>query len=380
MIKSKFITNKKILVTGGTGSFGRMFIQEILKLDPKEVIVFSRDEDKQGLMRLEYNDESRLRFIIGDVRDPRGVREVMRGVDVVIHAAAMKWIPEVEYNVWEGVKTNVIGAQNIIEAARDHNIERVVALSTDKALEPINAYGMAKALQERLITTANLYDNGARTVFVSTRYGNVLGSRGSVVPLFKSLIEAGKSITITDPNMTRFIMTLEESVQLVLKALEEGVGGEVFVHKMPAHTIGDLAEVMLEGTKGIKVEVIGVRPGEKIHESLLSPIESIRTVEMDDYYIILPQIKIPAVEKKYAKLKRLGEIRYASDNTKRLTKDELRKILKVQGFLIEKGNGLAKAETQPANGQLRQEVSQIVQEELRKFLANTKRSYRTSAK
>lgn len=329
---SNYITGKRILVTGGTGSFGKMFISKILDFDPKEIVVFSRDEDKQGAMRLEYKND-KLRFILGDIRDYPSVREVMRGIDIIIHAAAMKWITEVEYNVWEGVKTNVIGAQNIIQAARESNVDRVIALSTDKAVEPINAYGMAKALQERLMTTANLYEIGVKTVFVSTRYGNVLGSRGSVVPLFKSLIDAGKPITITDPNMTRFIMTLEESVALVLKALEEGVGGEVFVRKMPAHTIGDLAEVMLEGKPDAKMEVIGIRPGEKIHECLVSPSEAGRAVEMEDYYVILPQIKVTAVEEKYKDMPRLGDLRYASDNTKRLSKDELREILKDKNWL-----------------------------------------------
>lgn len=332
---SNFVTNKRILVTGGTGSFGKMFVAEVLKFNPKEVIIFSRDEDKQGRMRLEYNGNSRLRFVLGDVRDYRSVREAVRGVDIIFHAAALKWIPEIEYNVWEGVKTNVVGAQNIIEAARDAGVEKVVALSTDKAVEPINAYGMAKALQERLITTANLYDNGTKTVFVSTRYGNVLGSRGSVVPLFRSLINEGKPLTITDPNMTRFLLKLEESVQLVIKALEEGVGGEVFVRQMPAHTIGDLAEVMLEGVPRSKRKIvyIGSRPGEKIHEALVGSAEAIRTVQMEDYYIILPQISIPAVDRKYKGMKRVGELRYTSDTAERLTKDQLRKILKAKGWL-----------------------------------------------
>lgn len=330
---SNIIKNKRILVTGGTGSFGKMFIREILNHHPNEIVVFSRDEDKQGLMRLEYKNEKRLRFVLGDVRNYRSTREVMRGVDIVVHAAALKWIPEVEYNVWEGIKTNVIGAQNIIEAAKDENIEKVIALSTDKAVEPINAYGMAKALQERLITTANLYDTATKTKFVSTRYGNVLGSRGSVVPLFNSLIQEEKPLTITDPKMTRFLITLDESVELVLKAIEEGVGGEVFVRKMPAHTIGDLVDVMLGGTSKRKIKIIGVRPGEKIHETLVGPFESVRTVEIGNYYVILPQIEIPAVQKKYGKLKKLGEIRYSSDTTDRMSKKDLQKVLKTEGWL-----------------------------------------------
>ena len=259
----------------------------------------------------------------------------MRGVDIVFHAAALKWITEVEYNVWEGVKTNVIGAQNIIEAAKDENIEKVVALSTDKAVEPVNAYGMAKALQERLITTANLYKDGTRTVFVSTRYGNVLGSRGSVVPHFKSLIKNKKSLTITDKKMTRFILTLDESVDLVLHALEKGVGGEVFVKKMSGHTIIDLAEVILESHSLSldNMKIIGIRPGEKIHETLISPSESVRTIEDDDYYIILPQIIIPEVDKKYSKFARLSEFRYSSDLTTRIGKFELKKILTKEGFI-----------------------------------------------
>lgn len=334
-MKTSLLSNKRILVTGGTGSFGRMFIKRILDFNPKEIIVFSRDEDKQGAMRMEFKDK-RLRFVLGDIRDYRSIREAIRGVDYVIHAAALKWITEVEYNVWEGIKTNVIGAQNLIEAARDENIAKVVALSTDKAVEPINAYGMAKALQERLMTTANLYENGSRTVFISTRYGNVLGSRGSVVPLFNSLLAREKPLTITDPQMTRFMMTLEESVELVLTALHEGVGGEVFVRKMPGHTIADLADVMLEKYKSPKkmIKYIGIRPGEKIHESLLSAAEGTRTVEFGEYYVVLPQIEISAIRKKYKNKKTLGPIHYASDNTRRMTKKELKDILKKKGWIL----------------------------------------------
>ena len=332
---SKVITGKKILVTGGTGSFGQMLISKIINYSPEEIIVFSRDEDKQGAMRLEYKNDKRLRFVLGDVRDYRSVRDVVRGVDIIIHAAALKWISEIEYNVWEGVTTNVIGAQNIIEAARDENVEKVVALSTDKAVEPVNAYGMAKALQERLMTTANLYDNSTKTIFVSTRYGNVLGSRGSVVPLFHSLIEKGKPLTVTDPKMTRFILTLSESVELVLTALEKGVGGEVFVKQMPAHTIGDLVEVFREVfllTK-IRVTTIGIRPGEKLHETLIGSSESPRTIKIGDYYIVLPQIPITKVEERYKGFKRLGDFRYASDTTRRMSRDELKDILKKEGWI-----------------------------------------------
>lgn len=334
-INKNLIKGKVILVTGGTGSFGKMLVSKLLEAEPEQVIIFSRDEDKQGLMRLEYPKNSKLRFVLGDVRDERSVANVVRGVDIIFHAAALKWITEVEYNVWEAVKTNICGIQNIIEAAKNAGVEKVVALSTDKAVTPINAYGMSKALQERLVTTANLYKDGTKTVFISTRYGNVLGSRGSVVPHFDKLIKEGKPLTITDPQMTRFIMTLEESVELVLKALEEGVGGEVFVKKMPAHTIQDLAEVMLEanGLSVSKTVNIGVRPGEKIHETLVGMAESVRTVEMDDYYIILPQINIEAVSKKYAKLKKTKPFEYSSSNTRLLSKKQLHDILLAQNWI-----------------------------------------------
>jgi len=331
--------DKRIFITGGTGSFGSMFVRELLRNHaPKEIVVYSRDEDKQGTMRLAYKDEPRLRFMLGDIRNFETLLEAMRGMDIVIHAAALKWIPEVERNVWQGVLTNIVGAQNIINAARHLGIEKVIALSTDKAVEPVNAYGMTKALQERLITTANFYDNDNKTIFVSTRYGNVLGSRGSVVPLFRSLLDAGKPLTVTDPKMTRFIMTLKDSVDLVLKALSEGVGGEVFVKKMPAHTIGDLAEVMLSMSPKAKqkMEIIGIRSGEKIHEDLLSEEEGMRTVDLGDFYAVLPQIPIPHTEEKYKNYKRLGGIRYGSDNTKRLNKNELKSLLQKEGWLKEK--------------------------------------------
>lgn len=338
MISSKHkkqIKGKRILVTGGTGSFGKMFISKILGYAPKEIIVFSRDEDKQGRMRLEMKGKP-VRFVLGDIRDPRSIREALRGVDIVIHAAALKWIPEVEYNVWEGVKTNVVGIQNILEAAKDENVQKVIALSTDKAVSPINAYGMTKALQERLVTTANLYNGTLRTVFVSTRYGNVLGSRGSVVPHFLSLIQQNKPLTITDPKMTRFLLTLSESVDLVLEALTEGVGGEIFVKQMPAHTIGDLADIFLEEfhlPKSMK-KITGIRPGEKIHEVLVGEYEGDRTVVLGEYYVILPQIALPALEKKYKEKKRLGSFLYTSNTTKMLSKKQLHAILKKEKFLL----------------------------------------------
>lgn len=328
------VTGKRILVTGGTGSFGKMFVKRLLHFSPKEVIVFSRDENKQGAMELELVDP-RVRYVLGDIRDSTSVRNVVRGVDYIIHAAALKWVPQVELNVWEGILTNVVGAQNIIEAAREEGVSRVVALSTDKAVEPINAYGMAKALQERLMTTANLYQEKGGTIFISTRYGNVLGSRGSVVPLFRSIIDAGKPLTVTNPHMTRFIMTLEDSVDLVFKALTDGVGGEVFVKKMPAHTVQDLIDIMYEKVpvKNRNVKNIGTRPGEKVHETLVSEVESLRTVDMGSYYVILPQIPLRAVEKRYAGYKKIKPVVYTSNTTERISKSHLRELLLKEGWL-----------------------------------------------
>lgn len=328
------VSKKRILVTGGTGSFGKMFVKKLLEFNPEEVVVFSRDENKQGMMEREVPDR-RVRYILGDVRDYQSVRSAMRGMHIVIHAAALKWIPQVEYNVWQGIQTNVVGVQNIIEAAKDEGVEKVVALSTDKAVDPINAYGMTKALQERLITTANLTLGRKCTVFVSTRYGNVLGSRGSVVPLFRSLIDAGKPITVTDESMTRFVMTLRDSVDLVLEALTKGVGGEVFVKKMPAHTVGDIVSIMTETLprQKQKVTITGIRPGEKIHEVLISESESVRSVEMQEYYVILPQISLPAVIKRYGKMKRIGPLLYASNTTERISVAKLRSMIKSEGLL-----------------------------------------------
>jgi UDP-N-acetylglucosamine 4,6-dehydratase/5-epimerase len=330
----KIISNKRILVTGGTGSFGKLFVKKILAFDPKEIIILSRDENKQGSMAMEIPD-NRLRFVLGDIRDYHTVRDAVRGVDIVIHAAALKWITQVEYNVWQGIMTNIQGAQNLIEASRDEGVERVVALSTDKAVDPINAYGMTKALQERLITTANLYEYRKNTIFVNTRYGNVLGSRGSVVPLFRSLIDAGKPITVTDPAMTRFVMTLDDSVKLVLEAVTHGVGGEVFVKKMQAHTVQDIINILYEHLPKEKrnVKVIGIRPGEKMHETLISESESTRTIDYGDYYVILPQIQIAAIQKQYADKPMIVPMIYASNTVKRISRKDLAIMIKQEGWL-----------------------------------------------
>ncbi len=327
--------SKRILVTGGTGSFGHHIVEKLLPQEPEEIRIFSRDEKKQDDMHHRYKDRKNLRFIIGDVRDKNSLRKAVRNVDIIFHAAALKQVPSTEYNPLEGVKTNILGAQNIVDAAIEENVEKVIAISTDKAVEPVNVMGMTKAIQERIIISANQYRDGKKTVFACVRYGNVLGSRGSVVPLFRKMIETGKPLTLTHSDMTRFIITLSEAIELVFTTTKDAVGGEIFVLKMPAHTVKDLAEVMLEdlGAKNKEIKITGIRPGEKLHETLVSPVESARTVAKKDHYIILPQITIKEIGQKYPDYKNEKLFRYSSDTAERLNKKQLREILKKEGWL-----------------------------------------------
>ena len=276
------IKGKTILITGGTGSFGKKFVERILQLKPKKIIILSRDELKQHEMAREVADE-RVRFLLGDVRDRQRLDRAFTGVDYVIHAAALKQIPAAEYNPYECIKTNVLGAQNVIEAAIDAGVEKVVALSTDKAVSPINLYGAAKLCAEKLFTAGNAYST--RTRFSCVRYGNVIGSRGSVIPLFKKQAATGK-LTITDARMSRFWITLDGAVDLVLLALTEMKGGEIFIPKLPSMKMTDLAQAICPECK---IEYIGIRPGEKLHESMTVGDDSRRTVEHDNYYVIQPE-------------------------------------------------------------------------------------------
>ncbi len=326
---------KRILVTGGTGSFGHQIVKKLLELMPEEIRILSRDEKKQDDMRHKYSDKKELRFIIGDVRDKQSLRKAVRNVDIIFHAAALKQVPSSENNPLEAVKTNILGAQNVVDCAIEENVERVIDISTDKAVEPVNVMGMSKAIQERIITAANQYRDGKRTVFASVRYGNVLGSRGSVAPLFRNLISEGKPLTLTHIDMTRFIITLPQAIELVFTATKEAVGGEIFVLKMPAHTVKELAEIMVNelNPKNKEIKFVGIRAGEKIHETLVSPVESMRTVEKEGHYIILPQIKIKEVEEKYGEVMNSKLFRYSSDNAERLGKKQLKDILKREGWL-----------------------------------------------
>lgn len=279
--------NKTILITGGTGSFGQKFTSIALKkFKPKKIIIFSRDEMKQWDMAKKYPNEPRIRFFIGDVRDKDRLMRSLDGVDLVVHAAATKIVPTAEYNPFECIKTNIIGAMNLIDACIDKNISKVVALSTDKASSPINLYGATKLASDKLFVAANAYSGEHGTKFGVVRYGNVMGSRGSVIPFFASIKDSG-TIPITDDRMTRFMISLEEGVDLVLKAFSDMEGGEIYVKKIPSMKVTDLARIVAPEAKH---EIVGIRPGEKLHEQMIGAEDAHFTYEYDNYFKILPAI------------------------------------------------------------------------------------------
>lgn len=322
--------NRRILVTGGTGSFGHHIVRKLLLLGPREIRIFSRDEKKQWDMQREFHQHNTLTFIIGDVRDPTSVRTAMRDVEIVFHAAALKQVPNCEQNVLEAIRTNTLGAVNVIESAIAEDVERVIAISTDKAVKPVNVMGMTKALQERLFINANLRLGSRRTRFACVRYGNVVGSRGSVIPLFRAQIEAGGPVTITHPEMTRFLITLSQAIDLVFIAANQSVGGEIFVRKAPSARIVDLAEVMVERlANGREVDIthIGIRPGEKIHEILVSEEESWRTLETDNEFVILPSLPLPAIKATYGDYHNSHIFEYASNANQVLDHNALTALL-----------------------------------------------------
>jgi UDP-N-acetylglucosamine 4,6-dehydratase/5-epimerase len=297
--------NKSILITGGTGSFGKQYVQTLLKrYSPKRLAIYSRDELKQYEMEQVYNDPC-MRYFIGDIRDLQRLTQAMRGVDYVIHAAALKHVPAAEYNPTECIKTNVHGAENVITAALECNVEKVIALSTDKAANPINLYGATKLASDKLFVAANNMTGGHPTTFSAVRYGNVVGSRGSVVPFFQKLI-ANKSdfLPITDERMTRFWITLQQGVDFVLKNFERMHGGEIFVPKIPSVRISDLAEAM---APGLGTKIIGIRPGEKLHEVMCPADDSHLTLEFEDHYVIQPTIFFHSRTNDYSR-NHLGEI------------------------------------------------------------------------
>jgi UDP-N-acetylglucosamine 4,6-dehydratase len=277
-----------VLVTGGTGSFGKRFIRTVLDTSAAtKVIVYSRDELKQFELQQEYSNEPRLRWFIGDVRDGPRLYRALRGVDIVVHAAALKQVPAAEYNPFEAVKTNIHGAQNVIEMSIEQGVERVVALSTDKASSPMNLYGATKLVSDKLFVNGNAYSAGTRTRFSVVRYGNVVGSRGSVVPFFKDRAASG-ALPITDERMTRFWITLDQGVRFVIDNLERMHGGELFVPKIPSMRVVDLARAMAPEAR---LEVVGIRPGEKLHEEMISTHDSRATRDMGEYYVIQPEFE-----------------------------------------------------------------------------------------
>ena len=282
-------TKQAILVTGGTGSFGKKFIEIMLRdYHPARLIVFSRDELKQHEMRVGGFNHPSLRYFIGDVRDLRRLRRAMHGVDVVVHAAALKQVPACEYNPMEAINTNILGSSNVVEAALDMGVNKVLALSTDKAVNPVNLYGTTKLAAEKLFVQSNAYAAGTATRFSCVRYGNVVGSRGSVIPIFIQQRENGK-LTITDDRMTRFWLTLEQGARFVIRCMEQMLGGEVFVPKIPSMKILDLANVIAPEAD---VEIIGIRPGEKLHEVLIHEDEARSTVELDDMFVVQPSTEL----------------------------------------------------------------------------------------
>lgn len=311
--KESMFTNQTILVTGGTGSFGHAFLPMTLaKFNPKKVIIYSRDEMKQWEMAKKFQGDPRVRFFIGDVRDKDRLYRALDGVDYVVHAAATKIVPTAEYNPFECVKTNVIGAMNLIDACIDKGVKRVVALSTDKASSPINLYGATKLASDKLFVAGNSYSGGEGTRFAVVRYGNVMGSRGSVIPFFMSIKKDGV-LPITDARMTRFMISLEEGVELVWHALEDMEGGEIYVKKIPSMKVTDLARVIAPDARQ---EIVGIRPGEKLHEQMISAEDAYYTYEYPEHFKILPNIHGWATcEKRIKDGTKVPEgFTYASDN------------------------------------------------------------------
>jgi UDP-N-acetylglucosamine 4,6-dehydratase len=324
------------LITGATGSFGSTVLKYLLSQETKEIRIFSRDEKKQDDLRKRFRDE-RLKFFIGDVRDPGSIGNAMRGVEYLFHAAALKQVPSCEFHPLEAVKTNILGTENTLEAALQCGVRRVVCLSTDKAVYPINAMGISKAMMEKVFVAKSRNSSTHGTVICGTRYGNVMASRGSVIPLFISQIRSGTPITITDPNMTRFMMSLDDAVELVLYAFQNGRPGDIFVQKSPASTILTLAKALTElfGVPDHPVNVIGTRHGEKAHETLLSREEMSHAEDLQNYYRIPPDLR----DLNYEKYVEVGEreietaLDYTSENTNRLNQEEMKILLQKLPFV-----------------------------------------------
>jgi len=332
-----------VLVTGGTGSFGKKFLELMLRdCHPRKLIVFSRDELKQHDMRTAGFDHPSLRYFIGDVRDPQRLERAFAGVTVAVHAAALKQVPACEYNPFEAIQTNIMGGRNVIDAAINQGVRHVLALSTDKAVNPINLYGATKLCAEKMFVQANAYSGAQQTRFSCARYGNVVGSRGSVIPVFLEQRKRGR-ITMTDPRMTRFWITLEQGVKFVMRCIEQMHGGEIFVPKIPSMKLTEMAEAV---APGCEVEYIGIRPGEKLHEVLVSEDEARNTLELDDMYVIQPAHPWWRVENWRGGIPLPDGFRYASDSNSRwLTNHELQELIAPSVVL----HPSASAHAQPAS-------------------------------
>lgn len=339
--KINVFKNKKILVTGGTGSIGSEIVKRLLKKNVDVVRILSNDEDATFRMQQELGEDENIRFLIGDVRDKERLRMAMKEIDIVYHAAALKHVPLCEYNPFEAIKTNVLGTQNIIDAALEENVEKIISISTDKAVNPVNTMGATKLLSERLMIDANFYKGWKKTIFSCVRFGNVVFSRGSVVPLFEKQIMSGGPVTVTDKSMTRFIMPISKAVEIVFKATEMQIGGEVFIFKMPVIRLDDLADVMIKelapkyGYKpeNIKIKTIGPRPGEKLYEELMTDVESRNALETKEMFIVLPQVEIPGLrteEIMYSDAKKIQSKSYNSRDVPPLSRNEIRGLLHEQ--------------------------------------------------
>ncbi|HSX14773.1 MAG TPA: SDR family NAD(P)-dependent oxidoreductase [Candidatus Saccharimonadales bacterium] len=335
MKESSMFKNKTLLITGGTGSFGNATVRRFLKTDIKEIRIFSRDEKKQDDMRKELKND-KLKFYIGDVRNLESIRDAVRGVDYIFHAAALKQVPSCEFFPMEAVRTNVIGTDNMLTAAIEEGVKKVICLSTDKAAYPINAMGTSKAMMEKVIIAKSRNIDSAKTIICCTRYGNVMGSRGSVIPLFVDQIKSGQKITITDPDMTRFLMDLDEAVDLVLFAFQNAKQGDLFVQKSPASTIEYLAQALIElfGTN-VEVSIIGTRHGEKAHETLLTREEKAKSIDLGLYFKVPADTRDLNYEKYFVKGEPMSITieEYTSFNTTRLTVKEVKKKLRATDYI-----------------------------------------------
>ena len=344
LTKYDFISNKKILITGGTGSLGRELVLKILQHNPKVIRIFDVDETEQFDFQHELKGhESIVRFLLGDVRDKERLNRAVEDIDIIFHTAALKHVMACEYNPFEAIKTNVLGMQNVIEAAINNNVGKIIFTSSDKAVNPSNTMGTTKLLAEKLMTSANYYKGARDCVFSSVRFGNVMGSRGSVIPLFKKQIKTGGPVTITDPTMTRFMMSMSQAVDLVFRSTEVSQGGEVFIFKMPTINISDLAEVLIQelapryghSPEDIGIDIIGTKPGEKMYEELMTEDEAPRSLERDDMFIIIPEIEdgLTKIDKSAYGATPIKSKDYVSKDAVPITKDEIRTILQKDGII-----------------------------------------------